>query len=91
MKLKDLKVRKVTKPDFGGKFWITHKVQKCGQIDGFLTFLKNYAKDLDETWSESRGEHFWTARENRVSKETSVLEIFIHKVQILAKIAKSVV
>ena len=38
MKLKDLKLRKVTKPDFGGKLWIIHKVQKCGQIDGFSTF-----------------------------------------------------
>ena len=36
-----------------------------------------------------RTNQFWAPRENRMSKSFSVLEIIIHKVQILARIAKS--
>ena len=55
----------------------------------FPLFLKNGSKEFDETRSECRTNQFWAAGENRMSKFLSVLEIFIHKVQILAKIAKS--
>ena len=55
----------------------------------FRLFLKNGSNDFDETCSECRTNQFWAPRENRMSKSFSVLEIIIHKVQILAKIAKS--
>ena len=55
----------------------------------FLLFLKNGSNDFDETWSECRTNNFWAPRENRMSKKIAVLEIFIHKVQILAKNGKS--
>ena len=55
----------------------------------FRLFLKNGSNDFDETRSECRTNQYWTARENRMSKKIAVLEIFIHKVQILAKNGKS--
>ena len=55
----------------------------------FRLFLKNGSNDLAENAPECRTNQYWTARENRMSKKTSVLEIFIHKVEILAKNAKS--
>ena len=65
------------------------KYEKVVKIALFRLFLKNGSNDFDETWSECKLEHFWAPRENRMSKALSVLEIFIHKVPILAKNAKS--
>ena len=52
-------------------------------------FLKNGSNNFHETCLECRTNQFWAPRENRMSKSFSVLEIIIHKVQILAQIAKS--
>ena len=65
------------------------KSKKVVKIALFRLFLKNGSNDFAETWSECKLEHFWAPRENRMSKALSVLEIFIHKVPILAKNAKS--
>ena len=52
-------------------------------------FLKNGWNNFDETCSECRTNQFWAPCENRMSKALSVLEIFIHKVQILAENGQS--
>ena len=33
-------VKGIARPDFPKKFWIIHKVRKCGQNDGFSTFSR---------------------------------------------------
>ena len=55
----------------------------------FRLFLGNACTDLDESCSEYRTNQFWEPRENRMSGKNPVLEIFVHKVQIFAKNAKS--
>ena len=55
----------------------------------FRLFLENGSNDFDQTRSEGRTNQFRAPPENRMSKKISVLEIFIHKVEILAKNAKS--
>ena len=55
----------------------------------FRLFLENGSNDFAKTYSECKTNQFWATRENRMSKKSLVLEIFIHEVQILAKIAKS--
>ena len=55
----------------------------------FRLFLENGSNDFDQTRSEGRTNKFRAPPENRMSKKISVLEIFIHKVQILAKHGKS--
>ena len=65
------------------------KYENVVKMTVFRLFLKNGSNDFDETWSEYRTNHFWAPRENRMSKKIPVLEIFIHKVQILAKNGKS--
>ena len=56
---------------------------------GFRDFLKNYSYDFDETLLNGRGDQYEAFPENRTSKACSVLEIFIHKVQILAENGQS--
>ena len=51
----------------------------------FRLFLENSSNDFDQTRSEGRTNQFRAPPENRMS----VLEIFIHKVQILAKNGES--
>ena len=65
------------------------KSKNVVKIVVFRLFLKNGSNDLAQNAPECRTDQFWDTRENRMSKKTSVLEIFIHKVQILAKNAKS--
>ena len=65
------------------------KSKNVVKIALFRLFLKNGSNDLAQNAPEWRTNQFWAPRENRMSKALSVLEIFIHKVQILAKIAKS--
>ena len=82
-----------------GKKWRSRIIQKnfgsskksknVVKMTVFWLFLKNDSNDFDETCSECRTNQFWAPRDNRMSKSVSVLEIIIHKVQILAKIAKS--
>ena len=55
----------------------------------FRLFLGNGSNDLAQNAQECKTDQFWAPRENRMSKALSVLEIFIHKVQILAENAKS--
>ena len=55
----------------------------------FWLFLKNGSNDFSQNAPECRTNRYWTARENRMSKFGSVLEIFIHKVSILAKNGES--
>ena len=55
----------------------------------FWLFLKNGCNDFGQNAPECRTNQYWTARENRMSKFSSVLEIFIHKVSILAKNGES--
>ena len=75
----------MTQPDFGGKILIIHKVQKCGQNDGFRLFLENGWMEFAQNAPESRTNQYQTARENRMSKFCSVLELFIHKVVIFGQ------
>ena len=70
-------------------FGSSKKYENVVKMTVFRLFLKNGSNDFDETWSECRTNHFWAPRENRMSKKIAVLEIFIHKVQILAKNGKS--
>ena len=79
----------MTQPDFGGKILIIHKVQKYGQNDGFRLFLENAWMEFAQNAPECRTNQYQTARENRMSKFCSVLELFIHKVSILGKNGKS--
>ena len=55
----------------------------------FWLFLKNSSNDFAQNAPECKTNQYWTARENRMSKFCSVLEIFIHKVSILAKNGES--
>ena len=70
-------------------FGSSKKYENVVKMTVFRLFLKNGSNDFDETWSECRTNQYWTARENCMSKKIAVLEIFIHKVQILAKNGKS--
>ena len=83
------KRKKVTKPDYPKNFGSSKKSKNVVKMTVFWLFLKNGSNDFDETCSECRSNQFWAPRENRMSKSFSVLEIIIHKVQILAQIAKS--
>ena len=83
------KSKKVMKPDYPKKFGSSKKYKKVVKMTVFWLFLRNGSNDFDETCSECRTNQFWAPRENRMSKSFSVLEIIIHKVQILAQIAKS--
>ena len=51
----------------------------------FWLFLKNGSNNFGQNAPECRTNQYWTARENRMPKFCLVLEIFIHKVSILAK------
>ena len=55
----------------------------------FWLFLKNGSNDFGQNAPECGTNQYWTARENRMSKFSSVVEIFIHKVSILAKNGQS--
>ena len=55
----------------------------------FRLFLENGSNDFGQNAPECRTNQYWTACENRMSKFCSVLEIFIHKVSILAKNGES--
>ena len=55
----------------------------------FWLFLKNGSNDFGQNAPACRTNQYWTARENRMPKFCSVLEIFIHKVSILAKNGES--
>ena len=65
------------------------KYENVVKIRVFRLFLKNGSNDLGQNASECRTNQYWTARENRMSKFCSVLEIFIHKVEILAENGQS--
>ena len=89
MKLDFDKCRKVTKPDFQKKIWFIHKVQKCTFLSGFSTFSGNLAMNFHLFLIENDSTKcLWTACENRMFSKNPVLEIFIHKVEILAKNGK---
>ena len=86
----NVKGKKETEPDYQKKIGSSKKLENVVKMAVFwLFFLKNVSNDFDETWSECRTNQYWTARKNRMSKKIAVLEIFIHKVQILAKNGKS--
>ena len=70
-------------------FGSSKKLENVVKMMVFRLFLKNGSNDFDETCSECRTNPFWAPRENRMSKKIAVLEILIHKVQILAKNDKS--
>ena len=89
MKLAFNKPRKVTKPDFQKKIWFIHKLQKCTFLSGFSTFSGNLAMNFHLFLIENDSTKcLWTACENRMFSKNRVLEIFIHKVEILAKNGK---
>ena len=89
MELAFNKPRKVTKPDFQKKIWFIHKVQKCTFLSGFSTFSGNLAMNFHLFLIENDSTKcLWTACENRMFSKNPVLEIFIHKVEILAKNGK---
>ena len=56
----------------------------------FRDFLENGSNDFDKTLPNGRGNRYEAFAKNRTSKSSSVLEIFIHKVQIFEKTAKVV-
>ena len=65
------------------------KYKNVVKMTVFQLFLKNGSNDFGQNAPECRTNQYGTACENRMSSKTSVLEIFIHKVEILAKNAKS--
>ena len=52
------------------------KLENVVKLMVFWLFLKNYSNDFDETWPECRGDQSWEPREDRMSKFSSVPEIF---------------
>ena len=79
------KKKKETMPDYPKKIGLSKKCNNVLKMTVIWVFLKNGSNDFDETCLECRTDRFWTPPENRMSKSFSVLEIFIHKVQIFAK------
>ena len=55
----------------------------------FRLFLENGLMEFAQNAPECRTNQYQTARENRMSKLCSILEIFIHKMSILAKNGQS--
>ena len=70
-------------------FGSSTKYENVVKMALFQLFLENGSNDFDQTRSEGRTNQFRVFPENRIFKKISVLEIFIHKVEILAKNAKS--
>ena len=83
------KMRKVTEPDYPKNFESSKKYKNVVKMMIFWLFLKNGSNDFGQIAPERRTNQYWTARENRMPKFCSVLEIFIHKVSILAKNGES--
>ena len=82
--------RKVTKPDFRKKIWFIHKVRNCAFLSTFWTFAGNLSVWPQLFLAENDSTKcVWTPCENRISRKNPVLEIFIHKVQILAENGQS--
>ena len=88
MKLDNDKGSKVTELVFPKKFPIFFISNFIPKNEVFLTFLQNYSNDFAHFWSECRGEQYWSAETNRMSKSFFVLEIFIHKVSIFGQNGK---
>ena len=61
------------------------KYDNVVKIRVFRPFPKNGSNDFSQNAPECRTNQYWTARENRLFKFFSILEIFIHKVPILAE------
>ena len=61
------------------------KYENVVKIRVFRLFLKNGSNDFSQNAPECRTNQYWTARENRMSKFCSVLELFIHKVVIFGQ------
>ena len=55
------------------------------KITAFLLFLENGWMEFAQNAPECRTNQYQTARENRMSKFCSVLELFIHKVVIFGR------
>ena len=55
----------------------------------FWLFLKNGSNDFDKKLQNGRGDQYEAFAKNRRSRAISVLEIFIHKVEIFAENGKS--
>ena len=73
----------LSKKNFGS----SKKYENVVKMTVFRLFVENGSNDFDQTRSEDN--QFWESPENRMSKKIFVLEIFIHKVEILAKNGKS--
>ena len=71
------------------KFGSSKKFKNVVKMVVFRLFLENDVIDFGQTRSDGRTNQFRAPPENRTSKKISVLEIFIHKVAILAKNVKS--
>ena len=79
--------------DFG-HFWPNYQVLLVRfacycKMAVFLYFLEKGSNDSGQNAPECRTNQYRTARENRMSRFCSVLEIFIHKVSILAENGQS--
>ena len=70
-------------------FGSSTKYENVVKMALFRLFLENGSNDFDQTRSEGRTNQYRAPPENCMSKKIAVLEIFIHKVEILAKNAKS--
>ena len=79
------KLTNVTEPDYPKNFGSSTKYENVVKMALFRLFFENGSNDFDQTRSEGRTNQFRAPPENRMSKKISVLEIFIHKVAILAK------
>jgi hypothetical protein len=85
MKVPYYKGKKLTRRFVRKKSGSSIKYENVVKIRVFRLFLKNGSNDFSQNAPECRTNQYWTARENRMSKFCSVLELFIHKVVIFGQ------
>jgi len=90
MKVRHYKGKKLTRRFFRKKAGSSIKYKNVVKMIVFRDFLENGSNDFDKTLPNGRGNRYEAFAKNRTSKSSSVLEIFIHKVQIFEKTAKVV-
>ena len=79
------KVKNVTRPDFPKKCRVGKKCENVVKIIVFRDFLGNGSNYFDKKLQNGRGDQYEAFAKNRTFKKVSILEIFIHKVQIFAE------
>merc|ERR1712072_22489 len=89
MKLDTDKGSKVTEPDFSKNSGSSINFENVVKMTVFRLFLENGSNDFVHFRSECRGDSYEDICKKPHVQKMSVLEIFIHKVAILAKNGKS--